>query len=251
VIFFDDFTGTSLGPAWTVIGRHGEYSQDETECNVPQQVNVANGLLSLNTIAAPIVCGDFNIDGTLRHPPATWPYATGDIQWKSLRFRYGTVTVRARFPARSTRLWPAIWLLGSNCQSTNPLTADVGYQTCPALDSPAYAEVDMVECDLDNWCQLALANLANTGSGGRRFATCGFPVDTRFHLFTLIWTANAIALTVDGRPTGCAYRSPEWTIPSTPMFLILQTQTGGVGGEPSDARLPATFQIDFVKVTQP
>ena len=31
-------------PAWTVISRHGEYAQDETECNVPQAVTFAKGI---------------------------------------------------------------------------------------------------------------------------------------------------------------------------------------------------------------
>jgi len=251
VVFFDDFSGTALGPEWAVIARHGEYSQQETECNVAQGVSVANGSLSITTAPGPIECGDFNVDGSIRHPPASWPYITGDIQWRTRRFTYGTVTVRAKFPAQAAGLWPAIWLLGANCQNTNLHTADVGYETCPDLHAADYVEVDMVECDLQNWCQLALANFANTGSGGRDFPTCGFPIDTRFHVFTLTWTVSAVTVEVDGHPTGCSYRSPAWTIPSTPMFLIIQTQTGGVGGTPIDGLLPASLQVDFVKVTQP
>jgi len=251
VIFFDDFTGNSLSSEWTVISRHGEYSQNETECNTPQQVGVADGLLTITTAAQSSECGDFQIDGTVRHTPAPWPYLTGDTQWRSLNFTYGTVTVRAKLPAEATMLWPAIWLLGSNCQNTNPHTADVGYDTCPGIGSAEYAEVDMVECDLNNWCQLALANLANRGSGGTSFPTCGYPVDTDFHTFTLTWTPEAVTVAVDGQPTGCSFASPQWTIPSTPMFLIIQTQTGGSGGAPNDALLPASFQVDFVRVTQP
>jgi hypothetical protein len=36
-----------------------------------------------------------------------------------------------------------------------------------------------------------------------------------------------------------------------PMFLIIQTQTGGSGGTPNNSQLPATLSIDYVKVTQP
>lgn len=251
LVFFDDFTGTALGSAWTVISRHGEYAQGETECNIPQEVAVANSLLTITTTLGPYTCGDFNVDGSVRHAPSSWPYITGDVQWRSLNFTYGTVTVRAKFPDQSTALWPAIWMLGSNCQNTNPFTADVGYDTCPALNSPDYAEIDMVECDTNNWCQLALANLANSGSGGANFPTCGYPVDTNFHVFTLTWTATSVAVVVDGQPTNCSFSSPAWTIPSTPMFLIIQTQTGGAGGTPNDGLLPATFQVDYVKVTQP
>jgi hypothetical protein len=41
------------------------------------------------------------------------------------------------------------------------------------------------------------------------------------------------------------------TIPSTPMFLIMQIQTGGNGGTPNNALLPATLAVDYVRVTQP
>jgi len=251
VIFYDDFTGTTLSSDWTVISRHGEYGQNETECNIPQQVSVADSILTITTAVGPATCGDFNIDGSVRHAPSSWPYITGDIQWASLNFTYGTVTVRAKFPDKSTGLWPAIWLLGSNCQNTNPFTADVGYDTCPNLTTSNYTEIDMVECDLNSWCQLALANYANTGSGGSSYPDCYYSVDTNFHVFTLNWTAKSITMTVDGQPTGCSFSSPAWTIPSTPMFLIIQTQTGGSGGTPNNALLPATLQVDYVKVTQP
>jgi len=35
------------------------------------------------------------------------------------------------------------------------------------------------------------------------------------------------------------------------MFLIMQIQTGGSGGTPNNALLPANMEVDFVKVTQP
>jgi hypothetical protein len=38
---------------------------------------------------------------------------------------------------------------------------------------------------------------------------------------------------------------------NSPMFLIIQTQTGGVGGTPNNAALPAQLMVDYVKVTQP
>jgi hypothetical protein len=247
VVFFDDFTGTSLGAAWTVISRHGEYAQGETECNVPQQVSVANSLLTITSAVGPFTCGDFNIDGTVRHAPSSWPYITGDVQWKSLNFTYGTVTVRAKFPSQATGLWPAIWLLGANCQNTNPHTADIGYSTCPSF-GPSYEEIDMVECDLNNWCQLAMWT-------GGNFPTCGFnvdPLDSNWHVFSLTWTATAVTETIDGVDGGCSYTSgASVSIPTAPMFLIIQTQTGGAGGTPNDALLPASLQVDFVRVTQP
>jgi beta-glucanase (GH16 family) len=243
IFFFDNFAGTTLSSDWTVISRHGEYAQSETECNVPQQVVTNNGL-SISAAAQNWSCGDFNLDGSVRHAPANWPYITGDVQWRSLNFTYGTVEIRAQFPANATHLWPAFWLLGSNCQQTNPLTADVGYSTCPFLSSSSYAEIDMVECDANNWCQFALSNPGN-------FPTCGFSVDTNYHTFTLKWNSTIESLAIDGKSTGCSFSSSSMTIPSTPMFLIMQIQTGGFGGTPNNALLPATLAVDYVRVTQP
>lgn len=245
LIFSDSFSGNSLGSAWTIVNRHGEYAQDETECNVPGAVRVANNVLTISTAAQSATCGDFNLDGSVRHSPASWPYTTGDVQWTSLAFTYGTITYRAKFPSQDSGTWPAIWLLGSNCQATNIVTADTGYSACPAIHSPGYVEIDMTECDTNNWCQLALAQPSS-------FPTCGYTLDSNWHTFTVRWTPTAISVSVDGQPTGCSYSASDgYLIPSTPMFLLIQTQTGGVGGTPDDSNLPAILQVSSVTVSQP
>jgi hypothetical protein len=243
VIFFDDFTGPSLGPAWTVISRHGEYAQNETECNVPQQVSVANSLLTITAAVGPAICGDFNIDGSVRTPPSSWPYITGDIQWTSLSFTYGTVTIRGMMPAQSTSLWPAFWLLGSNCQITNIFSGDTGFAGCPNQGQSGYTEIDMVECYGSGWCQFHLAN-PNFGIGNGCDAT--YTVDTNFHTFQTVWTPTSIKQYMDGVLETTCNQSL-----SNPMFLIMQIQTGGSGGTPNNALLPANMEVDFVKVTQP
>ena len=246
-IFSDDFSGTSLDSAWTVIDRHGEYAQGETECNVPSAVSVADNILSITTTAQSATCGDFNLDGSVRHQPSVWPYTTGDVQWKSFNFTYGTVTYRAKFPAQSTSTWPAIWFLGSNCQATNPETADTGYASCPQIEKPGsgYREIDTTECYQNEWCQLALAQ-------PRSFPVCLYPVDTNWHTYTLTWTSKSISMSMDGQPTGCSFTSAGgYHIPHKPMFMIIQTQTGGSGLTPNDAQLPAVLQVSDVTVTQP
>ncbi len=84
---------------------------------MPGQVSVDDGL-TITAIAKPTVCGDFNLDGSVRHAPQSWPYATGDIQWNTFDFTYGTLTYRARFPGPDTSTWPAIWLMDGQCQQT-------------------------------------------------------------------------------------------------------------------------------------
>jgi Glycosyl hydrolases family 16 len=238
-LFSDSFSGSALSSAWTVISRHGEYAQNETECNTAGQVGVASNTLTITTVAAATTCGDAN------NAPSSWPYATGDVQWRSLNFTYGTISIVGKFPAKNTSTWPAFWLLGSNCQQSNPLTGDTGVDGCPGLGTANYTEIDMVECYNNDWCQLALAQ--PNGS----FPVCEFSpqTDTNWHTFTTVWTATAITSFVDGKSTGCSFTAAGgYKIPSTPMFLIIQTQTGGVSGTP--ANLPATLQVKSVTVTK-
>ena len=104
----------------------------------------------------------------------------------------------------------------------------------------------MVECDLRSWCHIVVAQGTSGWSN-----MCPFPVDANWHVFTLTWNASTVSISVDGTPTGCSY--PNTSLKG-PMFLIIQTQTttsGGVAGLPNNSKLPTTFQIDYVKVTQP
>ena len=242
VVFFDDFTGTSLGSAWTVIQRRGPASQSENECNTTGAVSVAGGNLTITTSATPAVCGDAVTASS------QLPYTTGDVQWTNLNFTYGTVEVRAKFPPANTKTWPAIWLLGSNCQAASLIngSTDNPFNGCPAQGNAAYQEIDMVECDLRSWCHMVVAQ----GSGGWS-SLCAFPVDANYHVFSLTWNASTVSVALDGTSTGCSF--PNTSLHG-PMFLLMQTQTtnsSGVAGNPNNAALPTTFQIDYVRVTQP
>jgi len=241
VIFYDDFAGTTLSSAWTVISRHGEYSQGETECNVPQMVTVDNGL-TITTEAQSATCGDYFT------APSSWPYITGDIQWATFNFTYGTVEIYAKFPPIATALWPATWLLGSNCQYTNPLTGNTGVtingHTCPAFGASGYTEIDMTECygGPGGWCGFSVYDPGSTSACNR----ISYSVDTNWHLFTTVWTSSSVKQYMDGNLVTTCHK-----VITNPMFLIIQTQTGGVAGTPNNSDLPAQLQIGYVQVTQP
>ena len=251
LIFFDDFSGTTLSSDWTVISRHGEYSQDETECNIPQMVTVNNGLTITTDYqegqypSSWFTCGDYFTAAS------SWPYITGDIQWTSFNFTYGTVEIEAKFPTVNTRLWPATWMLTTSCQYTNPLTGSTGITidgyNCPDIGKSGYHEIDMTECYTSSgWCQFHVANPSFGIGGGCDVEGGSYTVDTNWHLFTTVWTATSISQYMDGNLiTTCNQKI------TTPMFLIIQTQTGGVGGTPNSAYLPALLQVSYVRVTQP
>ena len=240
VVFFDNFPGTTLSSYWTIISRHGEYAQSETECNVPQMVSVNNGL-TITTEAQSASCGDYFTS------PSSWPYITGDIQWTNLNFTYGSIEIEAKFPSVNTGLWPATWLLGSNCQYTNPLTGNTGVtingHNCPNIGASGYTEIDMTECygGSSGWCQFHVAD-------PNFYSPCdgNYSVDTNFHTFTTIWNSSGITQYMDGTSRATCNQQL-----SLPMFLLIQTQTGGAGGTPNNSFLPAALVVTYVKVTQP
>jgi len=241
-VFFDDFTGNTLGSAWSVIQRRGPAAQDENECNTADAVSVSGGSLNIKTSATPATCGDAVTE------PSLLPYTSGDVQWTSLNFTYGTVEVRAKFPPQDTSTWPAIWLLGSNCQKANLVNGSEyePFMGCPSQGSAGYREIDVVECDKRGWCHVVVAQGISGWSD-----LCSFPINDDWHVFKLNWTAARTTLVVDDNPTGCSFAN---TALNGPMFLIMQTQTTtarGVAGLPNNSKLPTTFQIDYVKVTQP
>jgi hypothetical protein len=227
----------TLNPAWTVISRHGEYAQDEDECNIPSSWTQTSGTLTTTTANTSYTCGDFFTNGTVRDTPASWPYTTGDIQWGSLSFKYGTITVRFKLPSSATDLWPAIWMLGTNCQTTNIYSGDTGFDGCPNLGSSGYQELDLVECDVDRWCGFTGYNPGSTCAGTFSIT------DTNYHVLVTTWTSSGISQTIDGNSIGTCSAGSF----ANPMFLILQTQAGGIGN-PVNSQLPATFSFSYVQV---
>jgi hypothetical protein len=72
--------------AWSVISRHGEYAQNENECNVPGAITAGGGQLVIRTWKSSYTCGDFSptngksVFGAGTPCPGSFPYQTGDIE---------------------------------------------------------------------------------------------------------------------------------------------------------------------------
>jgi Glycosyl hydrolases family 16 len=232
----------SLNSWWTVVSRHGEYGQNETECNIPSAVSVAGGILTITTSNSAYTCGDFNQNGTVKTAPATWPYSTGDIQWNTLNFTYGTVIVRAAFPNSNTGTWPSIWFMDSVCQDQNKYSGDPT-GTCPAYGTSTYREMDMIEClppGTSNWCNFTMHN-------GSSNPACTFSnPGTGMHVWVMTWSPGAASLTIDGASSGCSFSGAS--VPSGPLFMLIQNQTSSTEGPPNNANLPTTLTVDYVKV---
>jgi beta-glucanase (GH16 family) len=235
-LFEDDFSGSALGPAWTAVDRQGDTGIGEEGCYGPAEVEVTGGNLVLHSIVQTTSCGDqFS-------PPSDYAYATGMVQWTSASFTYGTVRFRAQMPGgRGT--WSAVWMLGASCRAASLASgANVG---CPWPD-PGSDEIDITEIknsDLTTVWQ----NLISTPSGTLTCTPTTSDVSEGFHDYELVWAPGSLVWKIDGAQT-CRFIG---TIPSRPMFLIIDAALGGAGGPVDPSTLPQTLLVDYVKVTQP
>jgi beta-glucanase (GH16 family) len=236
-LFDDEFQGSTLSSAWTAAAGPGDASGNEQECYSPQNVTVSGGVLqekaqvgSMSNCSCPP--GSTNACG----------YVSGAVQWSSLSFTYGTVSVRAKL-AGGRGTWPAIWLLGTECQSPTWLQ-----NTCP-WPAPGSDEIDVAEVMQSNLGavneQIHTENSSGTWESPGCTATTS-DVSQNWHIYTLVWAPGSLTWEIDGVQT-CHITS---YVPTTPMFLIIDTAVGGIGGGMvKKSTLPQTTQVDYVRVT--
>jgi beta-glucanase (GH16 family) len=152
---------------------------------------------------------------------------------------YGFFEARAKLPcAKGT--WPAIWTLGAWTDTW-----------------PLQGEIDIME--QTGWDKTKVSGTVHTesGSGGAGSTgntsvpdACG-----AFHNYQVTWTPQFIRFSVDGVTYRTDYTNPgtgnnTWPF-DKPQYLILNLAMGGdLGGAITDSMLPATFEIDYVRVYQ-
>jgi beta-glucanase (GH16 family) len=236
-IFDDEFAGPTLSSAWTAVAGPGDPSNSEQECYSPQNVTVTGGVLQEMAEVG-------SVSNCYCPPQSTnsCGYVSGAVQWSSLSFTYGTVSVRAKL-AGGQGTWPAIWLLGSDCQSPTWLQNNCSW---PA---PGSNEIDVAEILQSNLTavneQIHTENSSGTFESPGCTATTS-DVSQNWHVYTLIWAPGSLTWEIDGVQT-CQITS---YVPTTPMFLIINTAVGGAGaGTVQNSTLPQTTEIDYVRVT--
>lgn len=195
---------------------------------------------------------------------------------------YGKVEARIAFPYTADGLWPAFWMLGNNL-ATNLGNNDDVDKTKAALAKqgrvvwPKCGEIDICEMGhhkgIENGTQDRYFNGAchwgesfNNGAypnvGG--FYTADYPVQGDFHLFTLVWTEDSIAMYLDQDkyPETAPYfqlslRNKEVNQPghyfNHPFYLVLNLAVGGFfPNMPAAEKYPEHITFDdpsFQRVT--
>ena len=195
---------------------------------------------------------------------------------------YGKVEARIAFPYTADGLWPAFWMLGNNLAKNLGNNDDVD-KTKAALAKqgrvvwPKCGEIDICEMGhhkgIENGTQDRYFNGAchwgesfNNGAypnvGG--FYTADYPVQGDFHLFTLVWTEDSIAMYLDQDkyPDTAPYfqlslRNKEVNQPghyfNHPFYLVLNLAVGGFfPNMPAAEKYPERITFDdpsFQRVT--
>ena len=155
----------------------------------------------------------------------------GKAQWT-----YGFFEVRAKLPCgRGT--WPAIWMLG-----TGGVWPDDG-------------EIDIMEQVGSNPTRiLGTVHTPITGGSGNGSSTQVADACTAFHDYQMHWTAQEIAIGVDG-VVYHRYRNPSTGRPAwpfnAPQYLLLNIAIGGtLGGAVDDSIFPVTMEVEHVRIWQ-
>ena len=228
--FDDEFNGSSVNTnAWALFNGYLQNGNNELQYYQPANVTESNGYLNITTDYVAIPIGGQS-------------YTSGRAQTNTFNFLYGTVTIRALLPG-GTGPWPAFWLLGADCQaSAGEVSAFCNWPY------PGSNEIDITEIlDSDHTSvnQQIHTMSGNTQENPGCTATTT-DVSQNWHTYTLIWAPGSVTWQIDGTTT-CTETS---YVPSTPMFLIINTAVGGNGGgEVNNITLPQTMLVDYVHVT--
>ena len=190
---------------------------------------------------------------------------------------YGKVEARIAFPYTADGLWPAFWMLGNNL-ATNLGNNDDVDKTKAALAKqgrvvwPKCGEIDICEMGhhkgIENGTQNRYFNGESFNNGAYPnvggFYTADYPVQGDFHLFTLVWTEDSIAMYLDQDkyPETAPYfqlslRNKEVNQPghyfNHPFYLVLNLAVGGFfPNMPAAEKYPERITFDdpsFQRVT--
>lgn len=195
---------------------------------------------------------------------------------------YGKVEARIAFPHTADGLWPAFWMLGNNLAKNLGDNDDIDRRIAELEKQgrvvwPKCGEIDI--CEMGHKDGIAAGTQDRYFNGAchwgesfnngaypnvGQFYTADYPVQGDFHLFTLIWTEDSIAMYLDQDryPDVAPYfqlslRDKEINQPghyfNHPFYLVLNLSVGGFFPDmPAAEKYPVVITEDdpsFQRVT--
>ena len=195
---------------------------------------------------------------------------------------YGKIEARIAFPHTGNGLWPAFWMLGNNLATNLGNDDSIDRQREKLAQQgrvvwPKCGEIDIVEMGhkdgIDKGVSDRYFNGAahwgesfNDGKYPNKAGVCEapYPVQGDFHLFTVIWTEDSLAMYLDQDQYpevepyfALSLRNKEINEPghyfNHPFYIVLNLAVGGFfPGLPMHEKYPEVYTADhenFQKVT--
>lgn len=239
----DEFSGTRVDPdRWTV--------RDDTTLSFDQAriradaVEVRGGRLRITARSDP--AGDTSGER---------PVSTGYLDTIGhFAQQHGRWEVRARLPVepgRSRALWPAFWLRASDLPGEIDVVEAWGTPTSRQRSAMSEQYAWTVHEDTT-----APPGYRRVGGWGR----AAEPLADGFHTYAVDWTPGCLRFSLDGRTTGFVDLDREPRLRRAldgPVDIRLNLQVGSSywgrldPERPGTTGLPATFEIDHVRVFRP
>ena len=229
MVWHDEFDGTSVASdLWRFENWPARYVNDELQRYVPNDARTAfvkDGILNIRAIKSgnEILSARMNTQGS-------WKYAYIEA---SLKLPKGKGT------------WPAFWMM--------PNDQSLGWPACGEIDIMEEVGVDpnQTSSSIHTRSYNHTINTQKTASRN----TAG--AEDEFHIYALEWTEDVIRTYVDGEKL-LEFRNDKTgnndTWPFNKNFYVtLNLAWGGSWGGykgVDESALPATFQIDYVRVYQ-
>ena len=191
---------------------------------------------------------------------------------------YGKVEARIAFPYTANGLWPAFWMLGDNLATDLGDNDDVDKRAEQLAKEgrvvwPKCGEIDICEMGHHSGIEAGTQDRYFNGAchwgesfnngaypNFGQFYTAEYPVQGDFHLFTLIWTEDSIAMYLDEITEPyfqLSLKGKEVNEPghyfNHPFYLVLNLSVGGFfPNMPAAEKYPELITADdpsFRKVT--
>jgi beta-glucanase (GH16 family) len=247
LVWADEFDKDGRPDPRNWVYEHGFVRNEELQWYQPENARCENGLLIIEARRERLKNTRYDPDSRSwrRHRPyADYSSAClktmGQHEWT-----YGRFEMRGRIDTRPG-LWPAFWTLGS------------------ARRWPGCGEIDILEFYqgklLANACWASNRRWTPTWDSIRKPMAQFTDPDwsSKFHVWRMDWDEDHIRIYVDDEllntisfgdtVNGSRDRANPF---QEPHYIILSLSVGGTqGGDPSETKFPARFEIEYVRVFQ-
>ncbi len=234
LVWSDEFDGNKINlDNWTFeIWQAGKVNNEwQQYVENTENYKVENGILSITAIKT----GNNEKGGYT---------STRLSSQKKKEFQYGQIEFRAKMPS-GKGTWPALWMLGSNIK-------EVGWPRCGEIDVMEYVgyQPNIVHTNIHTKNDYGVTN--------NKVAMNLKTAEEEFHIYGIIWTAEAISFYLDSPHNIKNTYAPleknadNWAY-SQPFYLIMNFAVGGDwgGAEGVDETIwPQTMEVDYVRVYQ-